>query len=648
MVSLMLVSQNERETQILKMAFEQRGIKVLLSKAEYQNYIKTLQFMPDIILMEMPRPHMQQLHFASLIKSHKKGKRIPMIGYGDAIDTVEKNGILKIGFTSYFERPVRFSQLIKLIENLLRQVDKKLDTQDDVAQDKDRDIELLLATETPPMKKIEIMTGYVSQLLAFPFTVAKVLSLAESIKSAAADLARVIEADPVLSTQILKLSNSVLFASLNRRISSIKDAIVRIGFRETKRLVMSMSVMKLFKEENKSAGFDRVGFWYHSLATGVIAERLARRVGTVNTEEVFLSGLLHDFGIIVLDEFFPTLLLRVLEETANRGALFIDRETALLGINHNDVVKELFSKWKLPEVVREGIVKQYDIESFKDAIDSPEKKYAVCVAMGNFLAKALILGKECDMYVTPLDNSFFSFIKMQAGFTKSFIDDVYAEMNLYREFLKMDVPDASGTAEGSAPGDKKRIGIINLTSSVFVPPLYYLGKEGHAVNQILASTPLSKYDAAFDAVVVWAGGQSAAEDIGKHTHIVKYSETPPEAGKQPAFAPVLALVAKEAEGLAAAEACKTVSFSYTSMDLRQLDKHLTTMFLGKTVSLSETEAPSVQGAHALDSQPALPEPAVPGAAGSEAAAPAEVKKSAEIGKQGQTQTAKPGPDPARK
>ena len=648
----MLVSQNERETQILKLAFEQRGLKVLLSKAEYQNYIKTLQFMPDIIMMEMPRLHTQQLHFASLIKTHKKGKRIPIIGYGDIVDSTEKNGILKTGFISYFERPLRFSQLIKLIANLLSQNNKKLDTQDDVAQDKEHDIELLLATDTPPMRKIEIMTGYVSQLLAFPFTVAKVLSLAESIKSAASDLAKVIEADPVLSTQILKLSNSVLFASLNRRISSIKDAIVRIGFRETKRLVMSMSVMKLFKEENKSVGFDRMGFWYHSLATGIIAERLARRVGNMNSEEVFLSGLLHDFGIIVLDEFFPTILLRVLEETANRGALFIDRETALLGINHNDVVKELFTKWKLPEHVREGIVKQYDVDSFKEAIDSTDKKYAACVSMGNYFAKSVILGKECDMYVTSIDNLLFSFVKMPTGFTKSFVDDVYNELNLYREFLKLDMPDAGGTGEGSAPGDKKRIGIVNLTANVFVPPLFYLGKEGHAVNVIMPATPLAKCDGAFDAVVLWGGPTTVSESVEQYTHIVKFSETPPESGGQPSFAPVLALISKEAESVTSADSCKAVSFSYTSMDLRQLDKHLTSMFLGKTVSLSETEVPSSPGVHGLEARPGRADAAVADSSQGpdkkvEKAAPVESNKAADAEK-GPPAAAKPGPVATKK
>jgi HD-like signal output (HDOD) protein/ActR/RegA family two-component response regulator len=620
MITLMLVSQNERETQILKMAFEQRGLKVLLSKAEYQNYIKTLQFMPDIILMEMPRPHMQQLHFASLIKSHKKGKRIPIIGYGDAVDPVEKNGILQMGFSVYLERPIKFSQLIKLIENFLKQSNKKLDAKDQVVQDKDRDIELLLATDTLPLKKIEIMTSYVAQLLAFPFTVAKVLNLAESLKSAASDLAKVIEADPVLSTQILKLSNSVLFASINRRIASMKDAIVRIGFRETKRLVMSMSVMKLFKEENMSAGFDRTGFWYHSLATGIIAERLARRLGTVNSEEVFLSGLLHDFGIIVLDEFFPTILFRVLEDTSNRGALFIDRETAILGVHHNDVVKELFAKWKLPELVSEGVIKQYEVDLFKDAIDSPGKKYATCVAMGNILAKAMMLGKECDMYVSPIDNALFAFAKMQTGFTKSFLDDVHAEMNLYREFLKLDSPQAAST-DAVQTGEKKRLGVVNLTNNVFVPPIHYLGKEGHAVNPILATTPLAKYDCAFDALLVWAGAETTADDLAKYQHVVKYSETPPEAGKPPVFAPVLALVPREAANLAQNEKCTGMSFTYTSMDLRQLDKYLTSMSMGKTVLLSETEPPLPPGHRAsrvaeplpvpntIEAKPTVPDPA---------------------------------------
>jgi HD-like signal output (HDOD) protein/ActR/RegA family two-component response regulator len=591
MVSIMLVIENEKESQILKVAFEQRGIKVLVSKADYQNYIKTLQFLPDIIIIELPKPNMKQLHFAGLLKTHKKAKLIPIIGYGQPIDAQEKNGILHTGINTYLERPLKFSQLINLIENLLKLKNKKIEAKEQKEKDREKDIELLLAADTPPMKKIEIMTSYVSQLLAFPFTVAKVLSLAESTKSAASDLAKVIEADPVISTQILKLSNSVLFASLNRRISSIKDAIVRIGFKETKRLVMCMSVMKIFKEEDKNIGFNRIGFWYHSLASGIIAERLAKRMGTINTEEAFLAGLLHDFGIIILDEFFPDIFFKILEDTSNKAGLFIERETAILGINHNDIIKELFEKWKLPEIVRQGIILQYDVNSFKNSIDSQEKKCAVCVYMANNFAKSLILGKECDMYVEPIDNLLFSAVKLPSGFTQSFIDEISQEMKLYKEFLKIEVSETKSSSEKSAIENKK-IGIVNIANDIFVPPLFYLEKNGVEVKQIKVSDSVSSYDGAFEAILIWAGNQSNAQDIIKYSKIIKYSDKPQDSNSNPAFAPLLVCVPVENKKISEEDSCKNFSFVYNVIDLRQYDKHLTSMFMGKKVLLSETEPPS--------------------------------------------------------
>jgi HD-like signal output (HDOD) protein/DNA-binding NarL/FixJ family response regulator len=589
MVSLMLVAENERESQILKVAFEQRGITVLASKARYQNYVKALQYLPDIILMELPRPCIEQLHFAALLKGHKKARRIPIIGYGDAMETAEKNGIVKVGVNYYFTRPLKFTQLIKVIETLLKQFNKNLDAKPP-AQDKEKDIELLLAGDTLPMKKIEIMSSYVTSLLAFPFTVTKVLSLAESLKAAASDLARVIESDPVLSTQILKLSNSVLFASLNRRISTIKDAIVRIGFKETKRLVMSVSVMKLFDQSTNSLGFDRLGFWCHSLACGIIAERLARRVGTVNSDEVFLAGLLHDFGIIVLDEFFPTLFSKILEDTTNSGGLFIEREKMLLGIHHNDVLGELFTKWKLPEFVREGIVRQYDVESFKDAIDTPEKKYAVCVAMANNLAKTVSLGRECDQYVTPLPGQFFSFAKMPTGFTTAFLDEVYSEMNVYREFLKLDIPDAAAKSEGVVLSDKTRIGVVNLASDVFVPPLLFYQKEGFNINLMDAGGDCRRYNSSFDLIHVWAGAQTTPDQVRAFTKIVKYAETKPPPESQPVFTPVLVLLPLEnAPAFRDGAAGRDISCAYNRLDVRQLDKFASTLLLGRTISLADID-----------------------------------------------------------
>lgn len=589
MVSIMLVVENERESQILKLAFEQRGITIISSKAQYQNYIKIMQYMPDIIMMEIPPIHMQQIHFAELLKNHKKTKRIPLVGYGDKMQQGEKNAIINVGINFYFERPLKFTQLIKVIETLLKHFNKTIENKTPVL-DKEKDIELLLTSNTLPLKKIEIMTSYVSSLLAFPFTVTKVLSLAESEKSAAGDLARVIEADPVLSTQILKLSNSVLFTSLNRRISTIKDAIVRIGFRETKRLVMSMSVMQLFDEKNKNIGFDRMGFWCHSLASSIIAERLAKRMGGVNADEIFLAGLLHDFGVIVLDEFFPTIFSKILEDTTNTSGQFIDREKALLGIHHNDVIAELFTKWKLPDLVRESVVHQYDAESYTDSFDTPEKKSAAMVFMGNICAKTILLGKECDQYIQPIPHEFFVLAKMQSGFTKAFLDDVTHEMDIYREFLKLDISDKPASHEGDVLSEKTRIGIVNVSKDVFIPPFLYFQKLGCAVSTVPAESDKSQLDSAFDMFVLWADANTTGAQAKEFSHIIRFSEAPPSPDKPPAFAPVLAVLPVNCVCTGKEADLQQVSFLYNRFDLRQLDRYATAMLLGQVLPIAEAES----------------------------------------------------------
>ena len=479
MASVMLVCGNERETQILKLAFEQKNIKVFCCEPDYSNYIKILQYLPDIIFIELPKIAHTQLHFADMLKSHKKTKGIPIVSYGDRVDDAVKKGFLEKGIYYYINRPLKFSVVLDVMKNNLKLANKELPLPKVQAPDMEKDIELLLDRQTPKAKKLELMISHVVKLLAFPFTVAKVLQLAENEKSAAADLAKVIQADPVISAQLLKISNSVLFASMNRRIGSVKDAIIRVGFKETRRLVMSMSVMRLFGERSNTIGLDRKAFWFHSLVCGVIAERLARQMGTVNTEEAFLAGILHDFGILLLDEFFPTIFSKVLEDTTEKSTQFILSEKAMLGISHNEMIGELFSRWKLPDSVTEALIGHDRFCGFKNDLDTAGKKIALCIGVSDILTKTLGFGKECDRYITPLANSVFESIRMPAGITDGFIEDIGRQVTLYREFLKLDSKELGVNFEGKAGSESMPIGIVNLARDVFVPPLLYLKSEGY-------------------------------------------------------------------------------------------------------------------------------------------------------------------------
>ena len=129
------MTTNEREEQILKLAFEQWGVKVLCTKPVYQNFILMNQFMPDLIIMELPHLCIEQQNFAKRVRAYKRTRSIPIIGYGNKVDNMIKLGITSKGITVYLERPIKFSSLIALIQGLLKPQNKKIQHQEKTGEE---------------------------------------------------------------------------------------------------------------------------------------------------------------------------------------------------------------------------------------------------------------------------------------------------------------------------------------------------------------------------------------------------------------------------------------------------------------------------------------------------------------------------------
>jgi HD-like signal output (HDOD) protein len=571
MASIMLISGTNRETQILKLAFEQNNIKIIASTTDYKDYVKILQYIPDILLIELPRIAHTQIHFIEMLRQHKKTKNIPIIGYGDKLDSGIKKGLMIKGIYYYIDRPLKFSSMIDIIAKCLKNNNKDLGLKQKPVNDMEKDIEALLNKDTLPTKKIEIMTTYVSKLMAFPFTVAKILQIADSEKSGAGDLAKVIQADPVLSAQMLRISNSVLFASINRKISSVKDAIIRVGFRETKRLAMSMSVMKLFGDTAKNTGFDRASFWQHSLTCGIISERMAKQMGTVNTEESFLAGILHDFGILLLDEFFPALFSKILENTTTARTRFINVEKELLGVSHNEMIAELFTKWKLPDSILEGITLQYQINEFKNQLDTPGKKIALCVGLGDMVTKSSEFGRECDMFVSPVENWAFEQVRMPAGITSGFLENIGNQLNIYREFLKIEKQEGSVDDADKAAAAKIRVGIINPAKDIFVQPQPYLQNQGYTVTKAGYDT-VTKLNGKASCYIFWTDANTTPEILAPFSKITAFSENTGQNTIE--YAPVFVFIDEKSTLNSHKNELGAFTLFNKSFDLRELDPEM--------------------------------------------------------------------------
>ncbi|MER3453379.1 MAG: hypothetical protein C4344_07060, partial [Acidimicrobiia bacterium] len=125
------------------------------------------------------------------------------------------------------------------------------------------------------------------RLPAQPVAAVRVLKMVEDPRASAADLARLIEADPALSARVIRLANAPYYG-LARRVSSASRAVVLLGFSTVRAIAVSAACGLL--DDHVRAGSSRA--WLHSLTTAAASSVVARALG-YPTPDAFSVGLLH-------------------------------------------------------------------------------------------------------------------------------------------------------------------------------------------------------------------------------------------------------------------------------------------------------------------------------------------------------------------
>ncbi len=202
-----------------------------------------------------------------------------------------------------------------------------------------------------------ILIHKINNLPTLPSMVAKIIESADSPKANAAMLADILSKDPSITSVILKLVNSAFYGNL-RHISSIEHASVILGFQMVKTIAMGVSIYRSKRASVVGPSFDREQFWIHSIAVAACASHLAKLRGTPDTlmpDTVFLSGLLHDIGKVVFDNYFTDDYQRVARTVAAEGVWIGDAERAVIGMDHCDAGFYLARKWQFPGPVVEAI-----------------------------------------------------------------------------------------------------------------------------------------------------------------------------------------------------------------------------------------------------------------------------------------------------
>ncbi len=226
---------------------------------------------------------------------------------------------------------------------------------------------------------LERLFAHIGTVTSLPAVGQRVLGLTESETASPEALRDAIQGDPVLVAHILRRLNSSYFG-LSHRISDVRTAVNLLGVREIRNLAITVFMSKMFAEDGSHGTYRREGLWSHSVSVGVCARLVSRVCGRSMPEEAFVGGLLHDLGLILLDQTLRRHFVRVLDEI-DPNVPTCEVENQFLSFDHAMLGGYVAQRWNFPQQVVDAITYHHQPLSYT----GPHKEMVYLVAIANYL-----------------------------------------------------------------------------------------------------------------------------------------------------------------------------------------------------------------------------------------------------------------------
>lgn len=233
-------------------------------------------------------------------------------------------------------------------------------------------------------------------LPAIPKVAQEILSLRLITDEGERALLKLIEQDPLLSAKIVGLSNAPLFGAANK-IMTVRDAVTVLGLKRVKMIALSFAMMTSMAQR-PTGSLDVQHLWQHSLAVAMTMHAMSQAMPRdlrPQDDEIFLAGLLHDIGFLVLNHINPQLSNQFHIRLATEAGHPVEAlEAKMLEMSHSELGAELGRYWNLPEAIVAVLRYHHQPGDARAATGQP------LVMMAN-LAEKLLPTFELSGYVQP-------------------------------------------------------------------------------------------------------------------------------------------------------------------------------------------------------------------------------------------------------
>ncbi len=227
-------------------------------------------------------------------------------------------------------------------------------------------------------------------LPAMPQVASKVLELSSDPNTSAKQLQQVISDDQAMTARILKIANSAMY-SCSRKVKTLTEAIVMLGFNSIRSLVVTSAARNLYNTRNSHTGLKERLLWEHSIGSAFACRLMAQKHAPALTEEAFLAGLMHDIGKLVLNIRTPEKFDEIVQVVYNENRTFNESENELFGFTHAEVGALLVNKWKLSPILEDVIRNHHN-----PAAISPDNPLLLYLDLANKMCHQLGIGFTDD------------------------------------------------------------------------------------------------------------------------------------------------------------------------------------------------------------------------------------------------------------
>lgn len=277
---------------------------------------------------------------------------------------------------------------------------------------------------------VEELASQIQEISSLPTVALRVMEIAGDPHAGASDLKAAVEADPALCVRMLRCVNSAAF-SLRREVSDVGQAIAFLGFSRVRDLAVTATVSDLFRSSTPVATYDRGGLWKHLAATAICSRMIAVRTRIQGFEDAFLAGLLHDVGIILLDQHHHDPFKQVILSLTSHSTL-CEVEQKFYGWNHAEFGARVGTQWRLPRTAISAVQFHHEPDQCLGA-DAP---IVHCVSLAN-LVVTLKGYTSVGMSLVGLCDASLDVLGITKNDLKVFATDLDREMDVNKHLIEI-------------------------------------------------------------------------------------------------------------------------------------------------------------------------------------------------------------------